>query len=120
MVITSLARAREEESMSQAAWLKERWNRDRGPLPTWPLEEMTSVMKRCLGRLNHQRLQDVSGPATVIGVGSRDHDPQRHRPGVAGRVEGRGPRARSTGDGLVCSPPVLTAARSRRGGPDPR
>ena len=33
--------------MSQAAWLKKRWNRDQCPLPTLPPEKMTSVMKRC-------------------------------------------------------------------------
>ena len=33
--------------MSQAAWLKKRWNRDQWPLPTLPPEKMTSVMKRC-------------------------------------------------------------------------
>ena len=38
-----LARRMEKVSMSQAAWLKKRWNRDQCPSPTWPLEKMTSV-----------------------------------------------------------------------------
>ena len=32
MVRTSLARKREKVSMSQAAWLKKRWNRDQWPI----------------------------------------------------------------------------------------
>ena len=44
IVTTSLARHMEKVSMSQAAWLKKRWNRDQCPLPTWPPEKMTSVM----------------------------------------------------------------------------
>jgi hypothetical protein len=36
----------EKVSMSQAAWLKKRWNRAQWPMPTRPPEEMTSVMKR--------------------------------------------------------------------------
>ena len=47
IVTTSLAKVMEKVSMSQAAWLKKRWNRDQCPLPTWPLEKMTSVMNRC-------------------------------------------------------------------------
>jgi hypothetical protein len=44
--MTSLAKNPEKVSMSQEAWLKKRWNRDQCPLPTWPLEKITSVMKR--------------------------------------------------------------------------
>jgi hypothetical protein len=47
IVTTSLAKDMEKVSMSQAAWLKKRWNRDQCPLPTFPPETMTSVMKRC-------------------------------------------------------------------------
>ena len=47
IVRTSLVKHREKVSISQAAWLKKRWNRDQCPLPTLPLEKMTSVMKRC-------------------------------------------------------------------------
>ena len=39
-----LGQAMEKVSMSQAAWLKKRWNRDQCPLPTLPPEKMTSVM----------------------------------------------------------------------------
>jgi hypothetical protein len=52
-VIANLASAMEKVSMSQAAWLKKRWNRDQCPLPTWPLEKMTSVMKRCRWERTH-------------------------------------------------------------------
>ena len=46
IVTTILARAIEKVSISQAAWLKKRWNRAQWPMPTWPPEKMTSVMKR--------------------------------------------------------------------------
>ena len=39
IVTTNLARRMEKVSMSQAAWLKKRWNRDQCPSPTRPLEE---------------------------------------------------------------------------------
>ena len=42
-----------------------------------------------LGRANHQRLQNVLGLTSVIGVGSCDHGPQRHSPVVAGQVQRR-------------------------------
>jgi hypothetical protein len=53
MVTTSLAKDKEKVSMSQAAWLKKRWKRDQCPFPTFPLEKMTSVMKRCRWERTH-------------------------------------------------------------------
>ena len=69
IVTTSLAKDMEKVSMSQAAWLKKRWNRDQWPLPTLPLEKMTSVMKRWRWERTQPVTIDDEG---LIGGGGED------------------------------------------------
>src|SRR5205807_10077549 len=38
----------------------------------------------CRGRVHHKGLQHVLGLTTIVGIGSSDHDPQRHGTRVTG------------------------------------